>query len=175
LGCAECDHGGPRRRVPVRRARVLIAASDTLTRRLIAISLLLEGFDAVPVTDSQQYLDTLATSPPDVVVLHVNPQRLAAWRAVIDSVRRPGFPRVRVVAIIPAAPAGALPSDAGPSSAGQSGGGSSDLGPSDVGPSDVGPSDLGAAADACLTTPFDPADMIRAVRELSGRPSGQPD
>jgi DNA-binding response OmpR family regulator len=143
MGCAECDHGGsPRRRVPERRVRVLIADSDTVTRRLIAISLLLEGFDAVPVTDSGKYLDALAPATPDVIVINMSPRPPEALSAVIDSLRRLDPSLVKLLLISPAALAEATSCE------------------------------VRSRADACLTTPFDPAEMIRVVRELTGRQSG---
>jgi DNA-binding NtrC family response regulator len=129
--------------VAERRARVLIADSDAVTRHLIAASLLLAGFDAVPVADARECLDELAAAVPDAVVLRMATWPPEAWRAAIDSLQRSGGRLVRVVLIIPAGQAG------------------------------VASRDPCLRADACLTTPFDLSEMIRVVRELIGHQSGQ--
>jgi AmiR/NasT family two-component response regulator len=138
MGCSKCDHCWlARRRVPDRRSRVLIAASDAVTRNLVATGLLLAGFDAVPVADSRECPDVPTAAEPDVVVLFMTTPAPEAWRAAIDSFRRPGNSLVKVVLIVPVAEAEAMSCD------------------------------VRLSADACLTTPFDLAELIRVLRELA--------
>jgi DNA-binding response OmpR family regulator len=142
MGCSKCDHCWlARRRVPERRSRVLIADGDAVTRNLIATGLLLAGFDAVPVPDLRECPD-VAAAEPDVVVLRMTTVVPEAWRAAIDSLRRPGDFLVKVVLIAPVAEAEAM-------SCG-----------------------VRRSADACLTTPLDLAELVRVVRELAGGRSG---
>ena len=114
-----------------------------LRSRIVTASLVLAGFNAVPVADPQEFLAVLAAATPEVVVIRMTTPPQDDWRSVIDCLRHTGVYPVKMVVIIPADEAEATPSAPRP------------------------------RADACLTTPFDPAEMIHVVRDLAGRQSAQ--
>ena len=120
--------------------RVLVVDDDEVIRRLIAVNLQLEGFDVVTAVDGQDCLERVVEIDPDVVTLDVMMPRLDGWETAIQLRRQPGTAHIKVVLIT----ARAQEDDK--------------LHGAQVG------------ADAYLTKPFDPNEMIRVVRELAGAP-----
>ena len=118
--------------------RVLVVDDDEVIRRLIAINLQLEGFDVSMAVDGQDCLDKVAEIAPDVITLDVMMPRLDGWETAVQLRRSPDTAHIKVVLI-----------SARAQEADQARG------------SRVG-------ADAYLTKPFDPNEMIRIVRELAG-------
>jgi len=122
--------------------RVLVVDDDEVIRRLIAVNLQLEGFHVSTAVDGQDCLDKVADVNPDVITLDVMMPRLDGWETAMQLRKSPDTAHIKVVLIT----ARAQEDD-------KSRGG------------DVG-------ADAYLTKPFDPNEMIRIVRELAGRDRG---
>jgi DNA-binding response OmpR family regulator len=120
--------------------RVLVVDDDEVIRQLIAVNLTLEGFDVVTAVDGQDCLDKVAEINPDVITLDVMMPRLDGWETTIRLRRMPEMSDIKVVLIT----ARAQEDDRKHGS-------------------QVG-------ADAYLTKPFDPGEMIRVVRELAAVP-----
>jgi CheY-like chemotaxis protein len=118
--------------------RVLVVDDDEVIRRLIAVNLQLEGFDVETAIDGQDCLDKVVEIAPDVITLDVMMPRLDGWETAIRLRRSPDTAHIKVVLIT----ARAQEDDKNHGS-------------------HVG-------ADAYLTKPFDPNEMIRVVRELAG-------
>ncbi len=118
--------------------RVLVVDDDEVIRRLIAVNLQLEGFDVETAVDGQDCLDKVADIAPDVITLDVMMPRLDGWETAIQLRKSPETAHIKVVLIT----ARAQEHDKARGS-------------------HVG-------ADAYLTKPFDPNEMIRVVRELVG-------
>jgi CheY-like chemotaxis protein len=129
-------------RVAQRLGRVLVVDDDEVIRRLIAVNLQLEGFDVSTAVDGQDCLDKVGLIGPDVITLDVMMPRLDGWETAIQLRKSPETAHIKVVLIT----ARAQEDDKSRAS-------------------DVG-------ADAYLTKPFDPNEMIRIVRELAGRNPG---
>ncbi len=121
--------------------RVLVVDDDEVIRQLIAVNLTLEGFDVDTAVDGQDCLDKVGTVKPDVITLDVMMPRLDGWVTATQLRRNPETAGIKVVLIT----ARAQEDDR----------------------------DRGrqVGVDAYLTKPFDPAEMIRVVRELAGAPS----
>jgi DNA-binding response OmpR family regulator len=117
-----------------------VVDDDEVIRQLIAVNLTLEGFEVFTAVDGQDCLDKVADVKPDVITLDVMMPRLDGWVTANQLRRNPETAKIRVVLIT----ARAQEDDR----------------------------DKGAqvGADAYLTKPFDPAEMIRVVRELAGAP-----
>jgi len=118
--------------------RVLVVDDDEVIRRLIAVNLQLEGFEVSTAVDGQDCLDKVAQINPDVITLDVMMPRLDGWETAVQLRRSPDTAHIKVLLIT----ARAQEDDKARAS-------------------DVG-------ADAYLTKPFDPNEMIRVVRELVG-------
>jgi CheY-like chemotaxis protein len=118
--------------------RVLVVDDDEVIRRLIAVNLQLEGFEVATAVDGQDCLDRVAQINPDVITLDVMMPRLDGWEVAIRLRSSPATAHIKVVLIT----ARAQEED----------------------------KTRGAVvgADAYLTKPFDPNEMIRVVRELTG-------
>src|SRR5450755_3500237 len=140
-----CAHhqGGPDSltRVTQGLGRVLVVDDDEVIRQLIAVNLTLEGFDVVTAVDGKDCLDKVVEADPDVITLDVMMPRLDGWVTATQLRRNPETAGIKVVLIT----ARAQEDDR----------------------------DRGRqiGVDAYLTKPFDPAEMIRVVRELAGAPS----
>jgi DNA-binding response OmpR family regulator len=119
---------------------VLVVDDDEVIRQLIAVNLTLEGFEVFTAVDGQDCLDKVGEVRPDVITLDVMMPRLDGWVTATQLRRNPDTAAIKVVLIT----ARAQEDDR-------------DRG------TQVG-------ADAYLTKPFDPAEMIRVVRELAGAP-----
>ena len=119
--------------------RVLVVDDDEVIRRLIAVNLQLEGFEVETAVDGQDCLDKVTGIEPDVITLDVMMPRLDGWETAVQLRRSPDTAHIKVVLI------SARAQEADKARGAQVG------------------------ADAYLTKPFDPNEMIRVVRELAGR------
>ena len=118
--------------------RVLVVDDDEVIRRLIAVNLQLEGFEVVTAVDGQDCLERVVEIDPDVITLDVMMPRLDGWETAVQLRKSPETAHIKVVLIT----ARAQEDD-------KTRGGH-------------------VGADAYLTKPFDPNEMIRVVRELVG-------
>ena len=118
--------------------RVLVVDDDEVIRRLIAVNLQLEGFEVSTAVDGQDCLDKVVEINPNVITLDVMMPRLDGWETAVRLRKSPDTAHIKVVLIT----ARAQEDDK-------------------VRGRQVG-------ADAYLTKPFDPNEMIRVVRELAG-------
>jgi CheY-like chemotaxis protein len=118
--------------------RVLVVDDDEVIRRLIAVNLQLEGFDVETAVDGQDCLDRVTEIGPDVITLDVMMPRLDGWETAVQLRESPETAHIKVVLIT----ARAQEDDKTRGSS--------------------------VGADAYLTKPFDPNEMIRIVRELAG-------
>ena len=121
--------------------RVLVVDDDEVIRQLIAVNLTLEGFEVVTAVDGQDCLDKVADVEPDVITLDVMMPRLDGWVTASQLRRNPATAAIKVVMITARAQ------------------------------EDDRDRSRQAGVDDYLTKPFDPAEMIRVVRELAGAPS----
>jgi DNA-binding response OmpR family regulator len=120
--------------------RVLVVDDDEVIRQLIAVNLTLEGFDVATAIDGQDCLDKVQAIAPDVITLDVMMPRLDGWETAVQLRQAPHTAHIKVVLIT----ARAQEDDMARGSS--------------------------VGADAYLTKPFDPGEMIRVVRELAGAP-----
>jgi DNA-binding response OmpR family regulator len=120
---------------------VLVVDDDEVIRQLIAVNLTLEGFDVVTAVDGHDCMEKVADVHPDVITLDVMMPRLDGWATATKLRKNPETAGIRVVLIT----ARAQEDDR----------------------------DRGRqiGVDAYLTKPFDPAEMIRVIRELAAAPS----
>src|SRR5580700_11104799 len=132
-----CPRDATLTRVTQVLGRVLVVDDDEVIRRLIAVNLQLEGFDVETAVDGQDCLNKVTEIDPDVITLDVMMPRLDGWETAVQLRKSPETAHIKVVLIT----ARAQEDD-------KTRGG------------DVG-------ADAYLTKPFDPNEMIRVVRELA--------
>ena len=137
------EHGRADSLTPVSQVlgRVLVVDDDEVIRQLIAVNLTLEGFEVVTAVDGRECLEKVAEVHPDVITLDVMMPRLDGWVTATQLRRNPETSGIKVVLIT----ARAQEDDR----------------------------DRGRqiGVDAYLTKPFDPAEMIRVVRELAGAPT----
>ena len=120
--------------------RVLVVDDDEVIRQLIAVNLTLEGFDVVTAVDGQDCLDKVTDIGPDVITLDIMMPRLDGWVTAMELRKNPETSHVKVVLITARAQ------------------------------EDDKRRGHQIGVDAYLTKPFDPAEMIRVVRELAGAP-----
>jgi CheY-like chemotaxis protein len=120
---------------------VLVVDDDEVIRQLIAVNLTLEGFEVITAVDGHDCLEKVEQVDPDVITLDVMMPRLDGWVTATHLRRNPATAGIKVVLIT----ARAQEDDR----------------------------DRGRqiGVDAYLTKPFDPAEMIRVVRELAGAPT----
>jgi CheY-like chemotaxis protein len=118
--------------------RVLVVDDDEVIRRLIAVNLQLEGFDVETAVDGQDCLERVAEIDPDVITLDVMMPRLDGWETAVQLRKSPQTAHIKVVLIT------ARAQEDDKTRGGRVG------------------------ADAYLTKPFDPNEMIRVVRQLAG-------
>jgi CheY-like chemotaxis protein len=128
-------------RVTTGLGRVLVVDDDEVIRQLIAVNLTLEGFDVETAVDGRDCLEKVTEVSPDVITLDVMMPRLDGWVTATQLRRNPDTASIKVVLIT----ARAQEDDR---SRGRQ-----------------------IGVDAYLTKPFDPAEMIRVVRELAGAPT----
>jgi DNA-binding response OmpR family regulator len=120
--------------------RVLVVDDDEVIRQLIAVNLQLEGFDVDTAVDGQDCLDKVGKVNPDVITLDVMMPRLDGWMTAVRLREDPETSHIRVVMITARAQ-------------------ERDLARGE----EIG-------VDAYVTKPFDPAELIRTVRNLAGQP-----
>src|ERR1700740_1329997 len=120
--------------------RVLVVDDDEVIRRLIAVNLPLAGVDVETAGDGQDCLNRVSEIDPDVITLDVMMPRLDGWETAVQLRKSPETAHIRVVLITARAQEDDIARGA-----------------------TVG-------ADASLTKPFDPGEMIRVIRELAGAP-----
>lgn len=118
--------------------RVLVVDDDEVIRQLIAVNLQLEGFEVHTAVDGQDCLERAVEVHPDVITLDVMMPRLDGWVTALRLRESASTSAARVLLITARAQEDDLRRG-----------------------SDVG-------ADAYLTKPFDPAELIRIVRDLAG-------
>jgi len=104
------------------------------------VNLQLEGFEVSTAVDGQDCLDRVQAVDPDVITLDVMMPRLDGWETAVQLRKAPQTAHIKVVLITARAQEDDI-------SRGSS-----------------------VGADAYLTKPFDPGEMIRVVRELAGAP-----
>ncbi len=117
---------------------MLVVDDDEVIRQLIAVNLTLEGFDVATAIDGQDCLDQVQAIAPDVITLDVMMPRLDGWETAVQLRKARETAHIKVVLITARAQEDDVARGA-----------------------NVG-------ADAYLTKPFDPGEMIRVVRELAG-------
>jgi CheY-like chemotaxis protein len=118
--------------------RVLVVDDDEVIRQLIAVNLSLEGFEVSMAVDGQDCLDKVVAIAPDVITLDVMMPRLDGWETAIQLRQSPDTAHIKVLLITARAQ------------------------------EDDKTRGRQVGADAYLTKPFDPNEMIRIVRELAG-------
>jgi CheY-like chemotaxis protein len=128
-------------RMPRGLGRVLVVDDDEVIRRLIAANLTLEGFDVAMAVDGQDCLDNVSAIAPDIITLDVMTPRLGGWETAIRLRKSPDTSHIKVVLIT----ARAQEDDQTP--------------------------DTHRGADAYVTKPFDPGELIKAIRKLAGAPA----
>jgi DNA-binding response OmpR family regulator len=117
---------------------VLVVDDDEVIRQLIAVNLMLEGFDVMTAVDGQDCIEKVTAIKPDVITLDVMMPRLDGWATALQLRDDPHTSHIKLVLIT----ARAQEDDR---SRGHK-----------------------IGVDAYLTKPFDPGEMIRVVRELAG-------
>ncbi len=125
-------------RVTLELGRVLVVDDDEVIRRLIEVNLALEGFDVSTAVDGQDCLEKVTEIAPDVITLDVMMPRLDGWETAVQLRKSPDTAHIKVVLITARAQ------------------------------EDDKNHGRRVGADAYLTKPFDPNEMIRIVRELAG-------
>jgi CheY-like chemotaxis protein len=128
-------------RVTLGLGRVLVVDDDEVIRQLIAVNLKLEGFEVITAVDGEDCLEKVVEADPDVITLDVMMPRLDGWVTATALRKNPETAGIKVVLIT------ARAQEDDRYRGGQIG------------------------VDAYLTKPFDPAEMIRVIRELAGAPS----
>ncbi|WP_460357857.1 response regulator transcription factor [Actinoallomurus acanthiterrae] len=118
--------------------RVLVVDDDEVIRQLIAVNLQLEGFEVLTAVDGQDCLDRVRDIAPDVITLDVMMPRLDGWVTAIKLRDDPVTSGIKVVMITARAQEHDIRRG-----------------------HEIG-------VDAYVTKPFDPAVLIRTVRELAG-------
>jgi CheY-like chemotaxis protein len=121
--------------------RVLVVDDSDVIRQLISVNLELEGFEVATAVDGEDCLDKVLDVAPQVVTLDVLMPRLDGFRTAARLRQDARTSHLKIIMIT----ACAQESDF------QRG-------------RDV-------RVDAYLTKPFEPADLIRTVRELAGQPA----
>jgi CheY-like chemotaxis protein len=117
--------------------RVLVVEDDDVIRALISVNLELEGFEVVPAVDGVEALEKVIDANPDVITLDVMMPRLDGW-ATMERLRdNPATAKTKILLL------SARAQDADLQRGEQLG------------------------ADAYLTKPFDPDELVAVVRRLA--------
>ena len=119
------------------RARVLVVDDDDIIRHLICVNLQLEGFDVHTAVDGQDCLERVHEVSPDVVTLDVMMPRLDGWETATRLRADPRTSDVKILLLT--ARAQEMDMRKG----------------------------VRVGVDAYLTKPFDPDELIAAVRRLA--------
>jgi CheY-like chemotaxis protein len=122
---------------------VLVVEDDAVIRQLICVNLELEGFEVHTAVDGQDCLDKVVEVAPDVVTLDVMMPRLDGWETAARLRSDPSTAHLKVVLL------SARAQDA-------------DLERGDK-----------IGVDAYITKPFDPDDLVSAVRRLADEAGGR--
>lgn len=117
---------------------MLVVDDDEMVRQLIAVNLVLEGFDVTTAVDGRDCLDKVAAAAPDVITLDLSMPRLDGWETGAQLRTRPVSRHVKIVLITASTE------------------------------EEKRPHAVQVHADAHLAKPFDPADLIRLIRQLTG-------
>jgi DNA-binding response OmpR family regulator len=117
--------------------RVLVVDDDAVIRQLICVNLELEGFEVHTAEDGQDALDKIRDVDPVVVTLDIMMPRLDGWETAARLRSDPDTAHVKVILLSARAQEADL-------RRGQ-----------------------GIGVDAYLTKPFDPDDLVAAVRRLA--------
>jgi DNA-binding response OmpR family regulator len=122
--------------MPERTPRVLVVDDEAVIRQLIAINLELEGFEVHQAVDGSDAVDKARTVDPDVVTLDVMMPGLDGWTTAQRLRADSSTSRARIVMI------------------------SARTRPADV------ERGRDSGADEYVTKPFDPDEVVAAVRRL---------
>jgi CheY-like chemotaxis protein len=117
--------------------RVLIVDDDAVIRQLICVNLELEGFEVHTAEDGQDALEKVKAVDPAVITLDIMMPRLDGWETAARLRNDPATAHMKVILLSARAQEADL-------RRGQ-----------------------GIGVDAYLTKPFDPDDLVEAVRRLA--------
>jgi CheY-like chemotaxis protein len=123
------------------RGRVLVVDDSDVIRTLISVNLELEGFEVVTAVDGRDALDKVVETAPDVVTIDVRMPRLDGFETVAQLRADPRTKHQKVAMVTACAQEADV----------QRG-------------RDVG-------VDAYVTKTFDPATLVRTVRDLVEQPA----
>lgn len=115
---------------------MLVVDDDELIRQLVSMNLTLEGFEVDTAVDGQDCLDRVHEVDPDVITLDVMMPRLDGWTTAARLREEPSTSHIKVMLVTARAQQDDLRRG----------------------------EQLGV--HAYITKPFDPPDLVRAVREL---------
>lgn len=122
--------------------RVLVVDDDEVIRNLVSVNLELEGFEVYTAVDGIDCLEKIPEVQPAVVTLDVMMPRMDGWETARRLLGDPATAHIKVIFLSARAQ----------------------------------PDDLRHGrefgAHAYVTKPFDPADLIAAVRRLAQAPAG---
>ena len=124
-----------------RPGRVLVVDDSDVIRQLICVNLELEGFEVVTAVDGQDALDKIHEAAPDVMTIDVRMPRLDGFDTVARLRADPRTSGLKVAMVTACAQEADI-----------------------VRGREVG-------VDAYVTKPFDPATLVRTVRDLVDRPA----
>ena len=124
-----------------RPGRVLVVDDSDVIRQLICVNLELEGFEVVTAVDGQDALDKIHEAAPDVMTIDVKMPRMDGFDTVARLRADPRTSGLKVAMVTACAQEADI-----------------------VRGREVG-------VDAYVTKPFDPATLVRTVRDLVDRPA----
>ncbi|MGH8894094.1 MAG: response regulator [Actinomycetes bacterium] len=120
--------------------RVLVVDDSDVIRALISVNLEMEGFEVVTAVDGQDALDKILEVAPDVMTIDVKMPRLDGFDTVARLRADPRTCHTKVAMVTACAQ-------------------EADLKRGEA-----------VGVDAYVTKPFDPANLVRTVRDLVARP-----
>jgi CheY-like chemotaxis protein len=123
---------------PAEGVRVLVVDDDDVIRQLICVNLELEGFEVFTAEDGQDALDKVREVDPAVITLDIMMPRLDGWETAARLRSDPATAHIKVILL------------------------SARAQEADV------RRGKGIGVDAYLTKPFDPDELVEAVRKLAG-------
>lgn len=121
--------------------RVLVVDDSDVIRTLITVNLEMEGFEVVTAVDGQDALDKVRETAPDVITIDVRMPRLDGFDTVARLRADPRTSHLKVAMVTACAQEADL-------ARGQA-----------------------VGVDAYVTKPFDPATLVRTVRDLVEAPA----
>lgn len=116
--------------------RVLVVDDDDVIRQLVTVNLEIEGFEVHAAVDGQDCLDKVKDVAPDVITLDVMMPRLDGWETALALRNDPQTRDIKIVML------------------------SARAQQADVRRGDA------VGADAYLTKPFDPDELVQTIRNL---------